>query len=921
MRRSTVFLLIFLLSSVALAADDPLSPSSAYDPSIPTPESVLGYRIGDSFTPYHDIERYYRALAAASNRLRLEPYGRTHEGRTLYLVIFSAPENLARLEEIRAATAKLADPRTTTPQEAQALAASTPATVWLSYNVHGNEAVSSEAALQVAYELAASQDARVLDWLQHAVILLDPLLNPDGRERYVQFFRSTLGKNPNPDRFAAEHQERWPGGRTNHYLFDLNRDWAWQSQPESRARVRAYRRWNPQAHVDYHEMGADSTYYFAPPAEPVHTAISELLKKGFDLYGQGNAAAFDRYGFRYYTRERFDLFYPSYGDSWPSFHGAIGMTYEQAGGPAGGLVISLPEGQRTLTLRDRAARHFVSSLATIDTSVKHREARLRDFYDFHRAAIDAGLKGPVRQFLLVPGPDAERFSRALEILLQQGIEVQCAAADFDADSLTDHWGQAVARKRLPADTCVVDLAQPAGFLARALLEREARLETTFFYDVTAWSLPFAMGIESYAAAKPVSTPLRELLDASHRAPSNPFEPEPLLTMPSFARDPDGNPLGATAYIIPWTSLASARMLGYMLADDLKAYVSLQPFTLQKQEFAAGSIVVPEESNPADLVARLRRHGERAGASIVFVTTLRSDEGIDLGSDRVRFLRRPRVAIVTDTPTSSTEYGALWHFFDQRLDFPFTPLRAENLRGVDLTEYNVLILPPDFGDGRGYPRFFDKSVQQKLSDWVRAGGVLIALRGGAVFATKKKSGLASIAYRYVRREDEEARIEEERAAEKEKPDAKPAPEEKKKEEKPEEELARKLMPYAEREEAQRKEEIAGAILRADVDTTHPLGFGLDARLAVLNRTAPILELSADGENVIHYPKENLKLSGFITPENEKKLAQTAYLLRERKGQGFIILFADTPVFRGFWDSTARLLINAVYFGGVANPFAD
>ncbi|MGH9789094.1 MAG: M14 metallopeptidase family protein [Candidatus Acidiferrales bacterium] len=904
MRRPLVLILILILSSfAAAAANDPLSPSASYDPAIPAPESVLGYRVGDSFTPYHDLERYYQALAAASSRVRLEPYGKTHEGRALYLVIFSAPENLARLDAIRAATAKLADPRTTTPQEAQSLAASTPATVWLSYNVHGNEAVSSEAAMQVAYELAASQDPRVLDWLQHAVILLDPLLNPDGHERYVQFFRSTLGKNPNPDRFAAEHQERWPGGRTNHYLFDLNRDWAWQSQPESRARIRAYRQWNPQVHVDYHEMGAESTYYFAPPAEPVHDTVAALLKKWFDVYGQGNAAAFDRYGFRYYTRELFDLFYPSYGDSWPSLNGAVGMTYEQAGGPAGGLILTLREDQRTITLRDRAARHFTSSLATIDTSVKNREARLRDFYDFHRAALDAGRTGPVRQFILVPGADPERFSRALEILLQQGIEVQCAAADFDADSLTDHWGQAVARKRLSVGTCIVDLAQPTGFLARALLEREAKLETTFFYDVTAWSLPFAMGIEAYAAAKPVTASLR-----------------PLTEPPTSAGSVEGS-TSATAYIIPWESLAAARLLGFILADDLKAYVSLQSLKVAGRSFSAGSIVVPVENNPADLASRLRAHAERARAAVIAVPTLRSDEGIDLGSDRVRFLRRPRIGIVADTPTSSTDYGALWHLFEQRLDLPFTALRAENLRGVDLSQYNVLILPPDFGDGRGYPRFFDKGVQQKLSDWVRAGGVLIALRGGAVFATKKKSGLTSVTYRYVRREDEETRIEEERAAEKEKPEGKPAPEDKKKEEKPEEELARKLMPYAEREEAQRKEEIAGAILRATLDTTHPLGFGLDARLAVLNRTAPILELSADGENIIHYPKENLKVSGFITAENEAKLAQTAYLVRERKGQGFVILFADTPVFRGFWDSTSRLLINAVYFGAVSNPFAD
>ncbi len=899
---------LFLLLTCALGAaaqDDPLKPSSRYDPAVPTVDSTLGYRVGEAFTPYAELERYYKTLAGSSNRIRLEPYGKSIEGRTLYLVIISTPENLARLDAIRAATAKLADPRTTTPAEAQALAASTPAVVWLSYNVHGNEAVSSEAAMQVAYELAASQDERVLDWLGHAVVVLDPVLNPDGRERYVQFFRSTLGKNPNSDRFAAEHQERWPGGRTNHYLFDLNRDWAWQTQPESRARVHAYRQWNPQVHVDFHEMGPEATYYFAPPAEPVHETVAPLLKKWFEIYGRGNAAAFDRYGFRYYTGEDFDLFYPSYGDSWPSLNGAIGMTYEQAGGPAGGLTLTLREGQRTLTLRDRAARHFTSSLATIDTSVKNREARLRDFYDFHRAAIDAGSKGPVREFIIPAGPDADRLEHVLGILVRQGIEVQWAEADFEADNLTNSWGEPVARKHFP-QAWIVDLAQPAGFLARALLEREAKLETTFFYDVTAWSLPLAAGLETYASPKPVAAPLR-----------------PVPTPPEYHRGAVDGTLQGAAYVFSWESGGAPRLLGYLLAEDIKAYVSLQPFKVDGRSFSAGSIVVPAEGNPPDLRARLDALAARTTCPVFPVPTLLSDEGIDLGSNRVRFLRRPRVAILTDTPTSSNDYGALWHYFEQDLDLPFTPLRVERLRDVDLSQYNVLILPPDSDDGRGYPRFLDKKLQEKLADWVRAGGVLIGLRGGAVFATKKKAGWASITYRYVRREDEEARLEEERAAEK--PDQKPAAEEKKpdeKETKPEEDLTRKLMPYAEREKALREEEIPGTILRTTLDNTHPLGFGLESRLAVLdNGTAPILELSAKGENVAYFPKEKIKVSGFLTPENEKKLAQTAYLIRERQGQGFVILFADTPVFRGFWDSTARLLTNAVFFGAISNPYAE
>ncbi|MFQ5696198.1 MAG: M14 metallopeptidase family protein, partial [Terriglobia bacterium] len=501
----TALLAAFSLS--ALAQDDVFFPSASYEPSIPTPESVLGYRVGENFTPYHQLERYYQQLAAASERVQLDPYGESVEGRTLYLVIITAPENHSRLDAIRDASARLSDPRATSQEEAERLAASTPVVVWLSYNVHGNESVSSEAALQVAYELAASGEARVADWLAQAVVVLDPIVNPDGRERYVHYYRSTVGRRPNPDRFAAEHQERWPGGRTNHYLFDLNRDWVWQTQPESRARVRAFLRWHPQVHVDYHEMRASSTYFFPPPAEPVHETFRALLAKWYGIYGRANAAAFDRHGFRYYTGEDYDLLYPAYGDTWPALNGAVGMTYEQAGGGFAGLVVELPQGERRLTLHDRAARHFLTSLSTLQASVEHRTERLRDYYEFRRAAIEAGRNGSVRQFFLVPGADRERLARAVEILQRQGIEVQRAEAAFEAEKLTDFRGETLARQQLPAGTYVVDLAQPQGFLARAVLEREAALASTFFYDVTAWSLPLAFGLETYAAAEPAQVAL------------------------------------------------------------------------------------------------------------------------------------------------------------------------------------------------------------------------------------------------------------------------------------------------------------------------------------------------------------------------------------------------------------------------------
>jgi hypothetical protein len=902
------FVLLTVLISPAFAEPASIAPSAAYNSATPTLQSVLGYGMGEQFTPYSEVERYYKTLAAASERVKLEAYGKTYEGRTLYTVIISSPKNLARLDAIRAATAKLADPRKTTPEEAQKLAADTPVVLWYSYNVHGNEAASSEAAMQFAYELAASQDERVRNWLDNAVMVIDPMANPDGRDRYVNFYKQNVGAYPRGDRFAAEHNERWPGGRPNHYLFDLNRDWAWMSQTETVARAAAYLKWNPQVDVDFHEMGPQSTYFFFPPAKPILPWIAPLLSKWYEIYGKGNAAALDKSGSRYFTKEEFDLFYPSYGDIWPSLNGAVGMTYEQGGGGAGGLKIDLPDNQRTLTLRDRATNHFVTSIATLDTSVKNREARLHDFYEFHRAAIQAAQQGPARQYYLVPGRDPERTAHVIDVLLQQGVEVKRAAADFDAEDLTNYWGEKSASKRLPAGTYVIDLAQPAGFLARALLDRDIPRSELFFYDVSGWALPLAANIEGYSSGKIARAELKDATD-------------PLV--PAGAVDGPAQP---AAYVFSTESGAAIRMLGYLLTQNIKAYVSLKPIKIDGQQFAAGSIIVPTDTNSADINERIRALAAKNHCNVFATPTLMSEDGIDLGSNRMRFLRKPKIAVLTDTPVSSTDYGALWYLFEQRLELPFTPLRTENLGQVDLSNYNVLILPADSGDGRGYSRALDKGLTAKISEWVRNGGVLIAIRGGAVWASKPKSGLTSVTYRFIRPDDEQARVEEEKtAASSGKPGESPsasavssAAKDSKDADKKQSDLDAKLIKYADREKKQRAEEVPGTILRATIDNTHPLGFGFDEQVPVLNDTAPILELSSKGENVAYYPKENLKLSGFISPENEKKIVQTAFLIRERQGRGEVILFADNPVFRGFWDGTTRLLLNSIFFGNITDP---
>jgi Zinc carboxypeptidase len=914
MRRACIVLLFVCLIPVFSLAVDPLRPSPSYSSSIPAPETLLGYKLGSAFTPYDQLEKYFQALAASlPARLKLEPYGKSVEGRTLYTLTITSEKNLVRVDEIRAAMAKLSDPRKTSPAEAAQIASSMPVVVWLSYNIHGNESNSSEAAMQVAYELAASEDAKVKEWLENAVVIIDPLENPDGRERYVQFYRTAQGVEPRSDRFSAEHDEHWPGGRYNHYLFDLNRDWAWQSQQESQARVRAYLRWNPQVFVDLHEMNAEASYYFAPPAGPVLSTISPLLSKWFQIYGQANAAAFDRYGFRYFTREGYDLFYPSYGDSWPSLNGAVGMTYEQAGGGDAGLSLDLQDDQRRLSLRDRIERHFTASLTTIDTSVKHRTERLRDFYEFRRAAIKAGEDGPVRAYYLLPGSDPQRLSHTVQILLRQGIEVKRLDAEVDLDDATGYFGEKPSRRHLAAGTYAIDLAQPDGFLARSLLDAENKPDLNYFYDVSGWSLPYALGIEAYASGKALRT----------RATVIETVPEEKGAVTRLGGDTNGSPANTAAYVISWEQSAAMPVLARLLSENYKAFVTLKRSRQKdaqgrEKDFAAGSTVVPIEGNPSSLTARITQLAEENHCQVFAVPTLLADnDGTDLGSNKVRFLRKPKIVMLMDSPINASDYGSLWFLLEKQVGLPFSPIRAESLRDTDLNQYNVLILPPDSGDGRSYTRILDKN---RITEWVNNGGLLIGIRGGAVWATKRRGGIASAGFHWVRRDAEEQRIEEERASAKpgEPREEEPQPSKEDKEKQNQAKLDRKLMKYAEREQDFRRELIPGTVLRVNIDNTHPLGFGLPEQMAVLDRTAPILELTAKGENPAYFAKDTIKLSGFISPENEKKLSLTAYALRERVGSGHVVLFADNPSFRGHWDATARILLNAIFFGQVADP---
>lgn len=403
---------------LALGATSVLDPATAYDPTIPTIRKVLGYDHGDEITSPDNVGVYLRALhEAVPDSTRLVEYARTWEGRPLWILVVGSPERIASLDSVKAGLKKLADPRGVGAADRERLIKELPVAVWLMHGVHGNEISSSDAALAEAYHLlAATNDPGVDAIRKGALVIIDPMENPDGRARFL--FQNLQGRAsaPDPEPVSAEHDEPWPGGRANHYLFDMNRDWFAMTQPETVGRIRVYLDYFPEVVVDLHEMGGNSTYYFAPPADPINPFVPKDQRAWFDTFGRNNAARFDEKGFAYFIRENYDSFYPGYGESWPIFQGAIGMTYEQASARA--LAFRREDGL-TLTYKDGVLHHFTSAIETARTAAVNRDALLRYFADYRASAVAEGEKG-VREYVLVPGSDPSRADRLARLLASQG---------------------------------------------------------------------------------------------------------------------------------------------------------------------------------------------------------------------------------------------------------------------------------------------------------------------------------------------------------------------------------------------------------------------------------------------------------------------------------------------------------------------
>ncbi len=924
------------------------------DDAIPTPKSVLGFELGSRPMRYPELEQYLHRLAESSDRVQLRDYGTTHEGRTLYYVVISDAANMRRLGEIRAGLRKLADPRITTDDEAEQLVGSLPAVAWLAYTVHGDELSGTDAAVMAAYRLAAGRDDATTTVLESVITCINPLQNPDGRERYLAMMQQLGGKIPTGDTQSAEHTGSWPRGRTNHYLFDLNRDWNMTVQPESRGHVAAIQAWHPQLLVDAHEMWGTDTFLFSPPRAPLNAHIPPTVLKWTDRYSADQAAAFDQRGWSYYSGEWNEGWAIGFSDIWAKHHGAVGMLFEQA--RSDGSFIRLPTEQDRY-YREDVAHQYVGSMANLTTLAENRQAILSDFYATKkRAAADEAGKNDRDVFLLVPGSNKTRAAAFLAMLDRQNIET-FALPEGGAvlKNVTNHFGEVQAEKTFPAGTIAVSMKQPLSPLARAMLGFDPRPSDEFlkierrelefknrskFYDITGWCVSMCYDVDAYWAdddgMPDVSTwppaSVGRILDGSigNMTPSA----DTGVTKPSAPTGSDAKS-PVYGYVIDGADDASLRLVARLLQSKWKIRVARKPFTAGGRSYPPGSFLIRAHENTQSNEQLVEQLATLPPGVSSAVRTGRTSAGPDLGGGRFPLLAEPRIAIGFRSPFSGGSSGAIWHLLDAEIGIRTSRLSAQGLTGGDLRKYNVIVLPNAWGGS--LQRMLDAGGRDRLERWVRDGGTLVAIGGTATALCKKKGGLGSVR---LRRDvlDEldiyaEAVARTQSAAQPQfdinqvwdyKDDAPPAttqptdattqPTEATKKEdtkalKRWDAWARRFMPR-------------GVLLRADLHPEHWLAHGMRPRVPVFYNASHVLMAMDPVQVIARLSKpESIRLSGLVWPEARRRLADGAYMTRQGMGRGQLILFAVDPVFRGYAHGTSRLFLNAVILGpgvGASTP---
>lgn len=835
--RKSFFILVLLAISINLQAQQ-------------SPSEFLGYELGSQWTPHHKVMDYFWHVSEQSPLVKAEKYGETNEGRELMLAYVSSEQNVDHLQQIRSNNLKR-----TGLEEGEPDGDST-AIVWLSYNVHGNETSSSEAAMKTIYELARPDNPETKEWLQSTVVIMDPMLNPDGRERYVGWYKQTVGEQWNTHGEAREHHEPWPGGRTNHYYFDLNRDWAWLTQKESRHRIEEYQKWMPHIHVDFHEQSYTSPYYFAPAAEPFHEAITDWQRKFQYAIGENHAKYFNKNSWLYFTREVFDLFYPSYGDTYPIFNGAIGMTYEQAGGGYAGLGIQQPEGD-TLTLNDRLIHHYTTGLSTVEISSQNADRLVNEFSQYYQEAQN-NPQGRYNTFVISKDNNPDKLQSLFSLLNKHKVEYGQATGSQNLEGYNYQTGE-TEQVQVKEGDYLVSAYQPKSVLARIFFEPRPELADSVTYDITAWGQHYAYGLDGAALTQrlnvePASVPQKEI---DNTATGTPY-----------------------AYLAKWQDLSDAEMLGSLLKQDIKVRFAQNYFKINDQKYNPGTLIITRSDNKnmgRKFDSLVQKVATNQGEQLYPVETGFVESGADFGSSSVRYLEKPRVALLSGDGTSSGIVGEIWHYFDKQIHYPLTRVGTDYFDNVELSKYDVLILPSGY-----YGDKVDDERLDEIKKWVSSGGKLIAVGDGNDFLAGKEG------FNLKRKKDAE-------------------------ENGSETETGTVLQDY----DKQQRENISGynsgSIYKVTMDDSHPLAFGYDEIYFTLKRSSDAYAFLKEGWNV-GVTKEDAHMSGFVGYKAKEDLRNSLNFGVQNMGSGSVVYMIDNPLFRAFWYNGKLLFSNAVFLVG-------
>ncbi|WP_421789738.1 M14 metallopeptidase family protein [Hyphobacterium sp.] len=859
-------------AAVAQTAQTPLE--ARYDPAIPDLTTALGHDFGEEVTPPEDAVSYIRLLAeTAPQRMRVYDYATSWQGRELVYAVIGNEEVMSRLEDVQADLQALADPRNLSTADRNVLIDRVPVVVWLAHGVHGDEISPVDAALRTAYHLLAAQNDPVADTiLENALVIIDPTQNPDGRNRFVNSFENTRGIEPDGYRWSAEHDQPWPGGRVNHYLFDLNRDWFIQAHPETRGRTAAMRQWSPMVAVDLHEMGGDLPFFFPPVADPVNPVLTERQLEGQDVIGLNNARWFDIIGEDYFTREIFDAFYPGYGDMWPMLQGGVAFTYEQ--GSARGLAWTRRDGS-DLTYADGVRNNFIASLSTAEAAALNRERFVRAFVE-NRADASGNNDGPAA-IVLSRGNNRWGAEYLARVIARNGIEI----SRLDA-------GVSLCGTTLDDGGFLVQLNQPAGLLARTLLETETPLPEDFLaeqearrdrglghelYDVTAWSLPIMFNV--YAT------------ECNSR---------PNVTGESVgADDPIPSQVGNSAafgYVIPWTDAGQAQFVARLAEEGVPLRTAGSAFTIEGTTYPAGSVVIPRRRAPANLDSLMRLHARTIGAVYAGLETSWTDSGPNWGSSQFATIVAPRIAMAWGEGTDANSAGGVRYVLEQRYGLPVSVIRASRLSFADLSQFDVLILPEQ--RGRGYSREIGESGAQNLSRFAQGGGTLIALGDATRFVADSDINLLPVRREMAAGTPTGGSGEGDSVAGSVIGD--------------EDALAQALEPRNARPDSS-----PGALLNVTANADSFLSAGYtDGAAAMVTGSDIYTAVPLDeADTVLRFAgPDELVASGHLWEENQAQIAFKPFLVSRRSGAGFVIAFTQDPTARAYQAGLDLALLNAV-----------